>query len=77
MKRDLIQRINALGPLVEQMIELQVTRLELGQKQYGTWQEDDRRDMVQEALEEALDGQNYAAIALLKIKQWERNNAEG
>jgi hypothetical protein len=68
MKRELQQRINALGPVVEQMIELLVERLEGGQRLYGEWKEDDARDYLQEALEEALDGQAYIAALLLKIK---------
>jgi len=68
MKRELQQRINALGPHVEEMVELLVTRLEGGHRLYGEWKQDDSRDYLQEALEEALDGQAYLAAAILKIK---------
>ena len=68
MRRELQQRINALGPLVEEMIELLISRLEMGHGQYGEWKDDDKRDYMQEALEEALDGQAYIAAAILKIK---------
>lgn len=69
MRRELQQRINAMGPVVEDMVGLLVDRLELGHKTYGEWQKDDDRDLLTEALEEALDLQAYTAVLLLQIRR--------
>jgi hypothetical protein len=44
-------------------------RLEVGERLYGPFDEDDPRDMTEEAIEEVLDALIYTAFQLYKLKR--------
>jgi hypothetical protein len=70
MKRELQQRINALGPDVEDILEWLVDRLEMGDRQYGKFETaQDKRDFLTEGLEEMIDGIFYIAVRIQQIRR--------
>lgn len=61
--------LSGLGLVERRIIHAVVNRLRLGNHLYGVWPEDDGgKDMVHEALEEALDGCIYAARGLTRSR---------
>jgi len=52
-----------------QIAELVVQRLGDGREQYGAWDVNDRRDYLQEAVEEVVDALHYSGAALLRAQR--------
>lgn len=53
-----------------EILLMQAQRMLAGRKAYGDLNLDtDRRDWVEEALEECLDGMNYQTAALIKLRR--------
>ena len=64
------------GGVAEHVKVLLRNRLELGRSQYGSLHlDEDRREWLSEALEEALDGAIYCAAKLIQTKDRELDNA--
>lgn len=68
--RPLAERLAALPPVERQILELLLSRLEMGLDDYGAWPppEEERRDLEREMLEEAVDFVAYGAAALLRVR---------
>ena len=60
--------------LNKEIVELVKSRLEHGQKEYGSDVTlNDPRDWAEEALEEAIDMIVYLSAELLRIREWKEN----
>jgi hypothetical protein len=64
---ELHRKIVSLGEMERKILDLQVDRLLHGRTLYGVWGQDDPRDYLQEALEEALDLMQYVSAQLIKL----------
>ena len=58
--------LRSLGDIEIEILNEIVTRLSMGQRQYGTFKEDDCRDWRKETFAEVLDTAIYSARALVK-----------
>ena len=70
MRNELISMVQSLEPDAVEVLHLSVQRMLAGRKEYGDLDIDkDRRDWVEEALQECVDGNNYIAAALIKLRR--------
>ena len=78
MKRDLIQRINALGKDGQELIEYMVERIEESTPEYGPLVIRDGVDYLEEAKKEIVDLPLWLGMYVMRtvreIKQWEAKN---
>ena len=58
--------LRSLGDIEIEILDEIVTRLAMGQRQYGAFQRDDSRDWRKETLAEVLDAMVYSARELVK-----------
>ena len=69
MKRDLIQRINELGPDGQELIELMVERIERATPEYGPLKIKDDADYFAEAMEEMIDAPLWMGMEAIRRKR--------
>jgi|TARA_Y100000289_G_scaffold21288_1_gene20566 hypothetical protein len=64
-----VQRVGEKLPINDRIVDMIAERMLVGAKKYGDEiQLDDPRDMVEETLEEVMDGLVYCAIKLIQIQ---------
>jgi hypothetical protein len=65
----LLRRIEQLATDERLILEALLSRLELGNTQYGPWHVDDGRDYPEEAFAEVIDGLHYCAAELVRRRR--------
>jgi hypothetical protein len=68
-KEKLINRINTLGEVEISILAHLAKRLALGAAQYGTFCLDDKRDFIEETVEENLDAMVYLTAELKRLQR--------
>jgi hypothetical protein len=61
--------LDGLGPMERKIAGMVISRLRVGQGDYGPWPTRDERDYIEETIEEAIDGMSYLAAELLRLKR--------
>lgn len=74
--KKLIQQISALEGDELEVVKMIVDRMSQGRKVYGPWCVDDGRDYLDETLQEMLDGANYLAAELVRLKRSKEATSE-
>lgn len=70
MLNELSSMLLSLEPDAIEVLHMQASRMAQGRKSYGVLNIDtDRRDWLEEALQEHLDASNYYSAALIKMRR--------